>query len=805
MDTRVRNFLNRLSRGGEYGHYWSISSKGHPNMATTWYSAGDVDKEPEAKKWRNVYFGVNPVSEIPKENRKGETKPPAFVRSQIKHIAGANCLFSEFDAKDNNGSKAETLTRIEALEIGPSVIVDSGGGYHCYWLLDEMFTDIDTLQDYQARWVLFTGGDKGAKDVARVLRVPGTRNYKDKYGPNYPVVSLVTCDLELEYAVETLVDAMPEPAPAPIPMPIKVRMISGGADRRERYWVQAVESAVGVVAMAQNGCKHTSLYGAAFLLGGYVAGGMGNAEEAHSVLEAAIRSKPGVKSVRAAISTIEDGVRDGASRPITFESKEDEFMEWKRKQGIVTPGSRAVDSRMVELSSAAVLEEGAGDKACPWLDDYIEFSRHWSPRAFDGFHEACGLFLLSTVAARRVTTHLGGERFPSLYIALAARTSLYAKTTTAMIARQVLKAVDMEHFLAPDDSTPQAFIQSLTSRVPGYYEDMSEDQKMELTDRLGLMAARGWFYEEFGQKLAQMMREGGFMADFRGHIRRFDDSPDRYEYTTIGRGRDIVEKPYLSLLANMTPADMRGCAKRGASMWGDGFWARFAFITPGEGKGSRARFPEGERIIPDSITEPLVAWHDRLGLPEVTIYNAANDPLEGSDDKNKKASWRVVIEDSPPMKLRIGDGVTDAFYRYNDAMLDIIEACYNQDFDGNYVRFPEKALRIAMLLASVSGDAVIEMCHWARAQEITERWREGLHSLYDQVDEAEATESEAMEERVIKLVGKKGPITARMVGIGIRGLDSTAAGVILDSLCGEVLEKKKAGRTHEYTVVGQGK
>ena len=37
-----------------------------------------------------------------------------------------------------------------------------------------------------------------------------------------------------------------------------------------------------------------------------------------------------------------------------------------------------------------------------WLEEYVDLSRIWSPRAYDDFHEACGLWLLSTIAARRL-------------------------------------------------------------------------------------------------------------------------------------------------------------------------------------------------------------------------------------------------------------------------------------------------------------------------------------------------------------------------------------------------------------------
>jgi hypothetical protein len=124
-----------------------------------------------------------------------------------------------------------------------------------------------------------------------------------------------------------------------------------------------------------------------------------------------------------------------------------------------------------------------------------------------------------------------------------------------------------------------------------------------------------------------MMHEGGFMADFRGLLRRFDDGADRYEYSTVGRGDDIIRQPYLALFANMTPADLKPFAKRGAGLWGDGFLARFALITPPEGERSRAQFPEGERVPPAELLTSLVDWHKRLGVPTSEIVTTSGQGM----------------------------------------------------------------------------------------------------------------------------------------------------------------------------------
>jgi Protein of unknown function (DUF3987) len=198
--------------------------------------------------------------------------------------------------------------------------------------------------------------------------------------------------------------------------------------------------------------------------------------------------------------------------------------------------------------------------------------------AFDAFHEACGIWLLSTVAARRVTLQLGHPRYTNLYLALVARSSLYTKSTAAEIAIATLQAAGLDWLLAADDSTPQRFIHDLA--VAPHAEDSAPPDAWARL-RQAFAAQRGWYYKEFGQHLEAMVRDHGAMAQFRSILKRFDDGRERYEVATLSRGSELVERPYLALLACMTPADMRPLARLGAALWHDGYLARFVFVTPG--------------------------------------------------------------------------------------------------------------------------------------------------------------------------------------------------------------------------------
>lgn len=174
-----------LHRGGAWAYWWTL-----PDRTSFWWPAGQPAPLPAGE--RNIYMGVHPVSEIPTTNAKGKPVEPSQTRSQIEVIAAINCLFAEFDLKDFDGGRRKLHAHLASLTPRASIVVDSGGGYHLYWLFDEPFV-LDTEEkrqqaiERQARWVDHVGADPASKDLARVLRVPGTRNRK--YDPA-PLVTI---------------------------------------------------------------------------------------------------------------------------------------------------------------------------------------------------------------------------------------------------------------------------------------------------------------------------------------------------------------------------------------------------------------------------------------------------------------------------------------------------------------------------------------------------------------------------------------------------------------------------------------
>lgn len=439
-------------------------------------------------------------------------------------------------------------------------------------------------------------------------------------------------------------------------------------------------------------------------------------------------------------------------------------------------------------------------RGCPWLDGYIAFSRRWSPRAYDGFHRACGLWVLSTVAAGRVCAHFGGLRKTSVSIALTARSSLHAKTTTARIAQQVLEEASLDWLVfQSDEASPQKFLAEMAGEQPENYGTMSSHAQNHARRTFAFSGQKGWYYDEFGQLVSQISKTNGYMTDFRGILRWVDDNKRSHTYSTIGRGNTEIINPYLALLANMTPADLKQAGKRGSSMWSDGFWARFAFICPpADAPIKKDKFPAGRREIPESLTLPLTQWHIRLGEPEV-----AATPLV---DKKGAPTGEILFERVgflPECEVEISAPVLDAVGRYNDALLDLIGSFSSDDLNGNYARFPEKALRLSLLFASLAGSEEVRLEHYALAQDIVEEWRACLHSLVEQVNEPEPGLEEQIEAKILSFVERRGVqgrlVTLREIGQYVHGCSTEQKQRMVKALVvSGHLEKIQSGRTEYY-------
>lgn len=245
--SKSERLLAHLHRGGLYAHLWTDAGN-----QSYWFAVNAPPRSRRIPKgWlqHNVYFTVHPLTQIPPHNTSGNTDK-RYISSQLPYIAAVNAFFAEYDGKDfvtvaeyqlhlpvnfaelgeaeqrmaiKAGQeaafyaepakfKARAWAVIEALDFPPSVIIDSGGGYHAYWLLRHTLAvdegnraDIQTVQH---AWVHMVQGDPGAADLRRMLRVPGSYNVKEGFGEIAPRVIFVKADFALLHDYRTLEEAV---------------------------------------------------------------------------------------------------------------------------------------------------------------------------------------------------------------------------------------------------------------------------------------------------------------------------------------------------------------------------------------------------------------------------------------------------------------------------------------------------------------------------------------------------------------------------------------------------------------------
>jgi hypothetical protein len=121
----------------------------------------------------------------------------------------------------------------------PSMVVRSGHGEHYYWLL-RPGERLDAFTPAQKGIAARLGTDPKVCDLARVLRLPGTYNLKDRSNPRR--VELALCHADRRYTIAHVLaglGATPADAPQP-PAPPVARVLSGFAVDNARAYVREI-------------------------------------------------------------------------------------------------------------------------------------------------------------------------------------------------------------------------------------------------------------------------------------------------------------------------------------------------------------------------------------------------------------------------------------------------------------------------------------------------------------------------------------------------------------------------------------
>ena len=186
---KTQDFLNEVYRDCDDG-YLTLTIL--PERKTLWFKITEIEKAAIfAQKYglkTNVFFGVGLRKEMLKNGFRGSEKD----------IFCMTALYADIDIKGEAHFKIslpnsvnEIISFLNNLKFNPSIIVNSGNGVHCYWLLNKLFI-IESEQERKYISELFKSFGKyinseakkygwkldNVYDLARMLRIPGTINHK---------------------------------------------------------------------------------------------------------------------------------------------------------------------------------------------------------------------------------------------------------------------------------------------------------------------------------------------------------------------------------------------------------------------------------------------------------------------------------------------------------------------------------------------------------------------------------------------------------------------------------------------------
>ncbi len=217
MNSQV-NFLQSVFGGCDGG---SIEFRFLPSKKQIFWPLEKLPLMPSFPSNENVYFGV--------ATREGGGKK--------ENILQIPALFTDSDFKILPREVIDK--RLSDFPLAPSAILLTGGGYHVVWFLKEPLGK-DQIEPHEAmlrRLIAFFQADPAAKDASRILRVPGTQNFK--YG-HHPIVEILRLNPERRYELADFDLYLPrESARAADPLPgqagAKVAGLLRGVDQGGRH------------------------------------------------------------------------------------------------------------------------------------------------------------------------------------------------------------------------------------------------------------------------------------------------------------------------------------------------------------------------------------------------------------------------------------------------------------------------------------------------------------------------------------------------------------------------------------------
>jgi putative DNA primase/helicase len=174
----------------------------------------------------HIFFGIQP-----RIQKKG-------TDNSVEKLVS---FWIDLDAKDHSGSKKKARQELNNFELEPSLLVDSGNGFHAYWILQNPWiinseSDRKEITRISKAIHKITGGDS-TFNVSRILRLPGTPNIKNPYGDGITEDSSLWKECKIvsnsyqQYSIKEIKNAIPDSVETEV-KPFEVDFDSPNFDNR---------------------------------------------------------------------------------------------------------------------------------------------------------------------------------------------------------------------------------------------------------------------------------------------------------------------------------------------------------------------------------------------------------------------------------------------------------------------------------------------------------------------------------------------------------------------------------------------
>lgn len=384
-----------------------------------------------------------------------------------------------------------------------------------------------------------------------------------------------------------------------------------------------------------------------------------------------------------------------------------------------------------------------------WLQQYMDWSGTTGNQTPMIFHQAAGLWLLSTAVGRRLYGEApwGVKLYPNLYLMLVAGTTFYRKSTAYKLAEQVARQA-IPHMLMPTPGSPERFQEALAGRMPSNFDKLAREQQERLTKSQPFAAQRGLLKDEVAG-LFGAINKRDYMVGMKDLLMELYDCPDYFDKDTQ-TGLNIVENAALSILGVTTPASLSCAVSTGD--WDNGLLIRFALLSPEPNYTERPAAKQ-YRTVPQSLIDDLKALHDRLPVPQ-------------QSETGIKA----------PGSLRLNVQCWEQCQSYGDWLRRMCDPGRDTELDdrlkGVYGRMHVQAFKLASLFAALdwlrTSDDVptVTVEHWRAGQALAEGWRQSAHRLLEQLDRSgDAVQEKRYQDRLLNAIRQAGA-----TGVALRDL-----------------------------------